>query len=95
MHVILRGGSRGTNYDAASVESAVEQVRKISKPELDFLPAVMVDASVRCLSSCLFIPSVLLLTSRRVTSTPTRRRTTATSPRSDLLPSARLPSSQR
>lgn len=49
MHVILRGGSRGTNYDSASVKSAVEQVKKISKPELPFLPAVMVDASVGCL----------------------------------------------
>lgn len=47
VHVILRGGSRGTNYDAESVNGAVDQVRKISKPELDFLPAVMVDASVR------------------------------------------------
>lgn len=47
MHVILRGGSRGTNYDSASVKSAVQQVEKISKPELPFLPAVMVDASVR------------------------------------------------
>ncbi len=46
MHVILRGGSRGTNYDSASVKSAVEQVKKISKPDLPFLPAVMVDASV-------------------------------------------------
>ncbi|BGP35183.1 hypothetical protein JCM10296v2_007015 [Rhodotorula toruloides] len=45
VHVILRGGSRGTNYDSASVKKAVEQVRKISKPELPFLPAVMVDAS--------------------------------------------------
>lgn len=47
MHVILRGGSRGTNYDSASVKQAVEQVKKISKPDLPFLPAVMVDASVR------------------------------------------------
>ncbi|POY72835.1 putative 3-deoxy-7-phosphoheptulonate synthase [Rhodotorula taiwanensis] len=45
VHVILRGGSRGTNYDSASVQSAVGQVKKISKPELPFLPAVMVDAS--------------------------------------------------
>ncbi|BGP51484.1 hypothetical protein JCM10450v2_007426 [Rhodotorula kratochvilovae] len=45
VHVILRGGSRGTNYDEASVQSAVDQVTEISKPELPFLPAVMVDAS--------------------------------------------------
>ncbi|GAA6040427.1 hypothetical protein JCM8097_004544 [Rhodosporidiobolus ruineniae] len=45
VHVILRGGSRGTNYDAESVNSAAEQVKKISTAELPFLPAVMVDAS--------------------------------------------------
>ncbi|BGP19775.1 hypothetical protein JCM10213v2_007893 [Rhodosporidiobolus nylandii] len=45
VHVILRGGSRGTNYDADSVNSAAEQVRKISTPDMPFLDAVMVDAS--------------------------------------------------
>ncbi|GAA6018353.1 hypothetical protein JCM10207_000815 [Rhodosporidiobolus poonsookiae] len=45
VHVILRGGSRGTNYDAESVNSAAEQVKKIATPDLPFLPAVMVDAS--------------------------------------------------
>ncbi|GAA5840590.1 hypothetical protein JCM11251_007621 [Rhodosporidiobolus azoricus] len=45
VHVILRGGSRGTNYDADSVNSAAEQVKKIATPEMPFLPAVMVDAS--------------------------------------------------
>ncbi|GAA5863397.1 hypothetical protein JCM8547_006969 [Rhodosporidiobolus lusitaniae] len=45
VHVILRGGSRGTNYDATSVASAASQVKSISSPDLPFLPAVMVDAS--------------------------------------------------
>ncbi|GAA5927850.1 hypothetical protein JCM1841_006151 [Sporobolomyces salmonicolor] len=45
VHVILRGGTKGTNYDEASVNAAAESVRKISTDELPFLPAVMVDAS--------------------------------------------------
>lgn len=45
VHVILRGGSRGTNYDNASVRSAVAGVEKASTKEHPFLPAVMVDAS--------------------------------------------------
>ncbi|GAA5899575.1 hypothetical protein JCM6882_001154 [Rhodosporidiobolus microsporus] len=45
VHVILRGGSRGTNYDTDSVNSAAAQVKKIATSELPFLPAVMVDAS--------------------------------------------------
>lgn len=46
MHVILRGGTKGTNYDAESVNAAAEAVKKISSSEKPFLPAVMVDASV-------------------------------------------------
>lgn len=45
LHVILRGGSRGTNYDSASVKTAASSVEKVSSPETPFLPAVMVDAS--------------------------------------------------
>ncbi|SCV73154.1 BQ2448_7079 [Microbotryum intermedium] len=45
LHVILRGGSKGTNYDAESVQSAAQQVQKISTSEIPFLPAVMVDCS--------------------------------------------------
>jgi len=47
VHVILRGGTKGTNYDAESVNGAAEAVSKISTSEKPFLPAVMVDASVR------------------------------------------------
>ena len=39
-HVILRGGSQGPNYDAASVQRAVDQLRKDGLP-----PYVMVDCS--------------------------------------------------
>ena len=39
-HVILRGGARGTNYDAASVSAALEQLRAAGLPE-----RVMIDAS--------------------------------------------------
>ena len=39
-HVILRGGARGTNYDAASVGAVLEQLRAAGLPE-----RVMVDAS--------------------------------------------------
>jgi 3-deoxy-7-phosphoheptulonate synthase len=39
-HVILRGGARGTNYDAASVAAALEQLRTAGLPE-----RVMIDAS--------------------------------------------------
>lgn len=45
VHVILRGGSRGTNYDEPSVNDAASQVKKITSAESPFLPAVMVDAS--------------------------------------------------
>ncbi|GAA5995026.1 hypothetical protein JCM5350_005878 [Sporobolomyces pararoseus] len=45
VHVILRGGTKGTNYDAESVNAAAEAVSKISTSEKPFLPAVMVDAS--------------------------------------------------
>ena len=43
--MILRGGTRGTNYDSASVREAVAGVEKASSKEHPFLPAVMVDAS--------------------------------------------------
>ncbi|SGY12117.1 BQ5605_C011g06394 [Microbotryum silenes-dioicae] len=45
LHVILRGGSKGTNYDAESVQSAAQQVQKISSTDIPFLPAVMIDCS--------------------------------------------------
>lgn len=45
LHVILRGGSRGTNYDSESVKAAASAVGKISTPEMPFIAAVMVDAS--------------------------------------------------
>ena len=43
--MILRGGSRGTNYDSKSVKEAAASVGKISTPLIPFLPAVMVDMS--------------------------------------------------
>lgn len=45
LHVILRGGTKGTNYDSASVKAAAESVGKVSTAEIPFLPAAMVDAS--------------------------------------------------
>src|SRR5262249_30691562 len=39
-HLILRGGARGPNYDAASVHAALEQLRAAGSPE-----RVMIDAS--------------------------------------------------
>ncbi|KAI5476174.1 3-deoxy-8-phosphoheptulonate synthase [Pseudohyphozyma bogoriensis] len=45
LHVILRGGSKGTNYDSESVKAAAASVAKVVSPETPFLPAVMVDAS--------------------------------------------------
>src|SRR6185312_8899191 len=39
-HLILRGGSKLTNYDAASVEAACAQLRKSGQPE-----RVMIDCS--------------------------------------------------
>ncbi|KAK4049976.1 hypothetical protein OIV83_003800 [Microbotryomycetes sp. JL201] len=45
LHVILRGGSKGTNYDSESVKAAAAAVAKVSTSDIPFLPAVMVDAS--------------------------------------------------
>lgn len=45
LHVILRGGSKGTNYDAESVNVAASAVGKVSTKDIPFLPSVMVDAS--------------------------------------------------
>lgn len=39
-HVILRGGTAGPNYDAASVVTAIERLRKVGLSEL-----VMIDCS--------------------------------------------------
>ncbi|KAM0747740.1 3-deoxy-7-phosphoheptulonate synthase [Meredithblackwellia eburnea MCA 4105] len=47
LHVILRGGTKGTNYDSESVKSAAAAVGKASdsEPGVEFARAVMVDAS--------------------------------------------------
>ncbi|ORY72925.1 hypothetical protein BCR35DRAFT_153469 [Leucosporidium creatinivorum] len=45
LHVILRGGTKGTNFDSVSVKAAAASVGKISTAEIPFLPAAMVDAS--------------------------------------------------
>lgn len=42
VHVILRGGSKGTNYDAESVQAVVTAMRK-ARP--DRHPAIMIDCS--------------------------------------------------
>jgi 3-deoxy-7-phosphoheptulonate synthase len=45
LHVILRGGTKGTNFDSASVKAAAAAVAKVATEENPFLPAVMVDMS--------------------------------------------------
>lgn len=46
VHVILRGGTKGTNYDSASVRAAAKQVGSAKGADGHaFLPAAMVDAS--------------------------------------------------
>lgn len=45
LHVILRGGTKGTNFDSTSIKAAAAAVLKVSTVETPFLPAVMVDMS--------------------------------------------------
>lgn len=45
LHVILRGGTKGTNFDSVSVRAAAKAVAAVATEEINFLPAVMVDAS--------------------------------------------------
>lgn len=45
LHVILRGGSKGTNFDSVSVKAAAAAIAKASSEDTPFLPAVMVDMS--------------------------------------------------
>lgn len=45
VHVILRGGSKGTNYDAESVQAAAAAIKK-ARP--DSHPSLMVDCSREC-----------------------------------------------
>ena len=42
VHVILRGGSKGTNYDAESVQAAAAAIKK-KRPNVH--PSLMVDCS--------------------------------------------------
>lgn len=42
VHVILRGGNKGTNYDAASVQAAAAAIKK-ARPSNH--PSIMVDCS--------------------------------------------------
>jgi len=42
VHVILRGGSKGTNYHAEAVQDVADQLKKARK---DAWPSIMVDAS--------------------------------------------------
>ena len=42
VHVILRGGSKGTNYDADSVQAVAAAVKKA---RLNGYPSIMVDCS--------------------------------------------------
>ena len=48
VHVILRGGTKGTNYDADSVQAAAAAIKK-ARPA--FHPALMVDCSRESLNS--------------------------------------------
>lgn len=54
MHVILRGGTKGTNFDAASVQEATA---KLAAARKDSLPSIMVDCSQSVPSPPSFPPS--------------------------------------
>jgi 3-deoxy-7-phosphoheptulonate synthase len=42
VHVILRGGTKGTNYDAESIQAAAAAIKK---KRTNFHPSLMVDCS--------------------------------------------------
>lgn len=58
VHVILRGGSKGTNFDAESVQAAAAAIKK-ARPGIH--PSLMVDCSRKSIFFLIFSISILFL----------------------------------